>query len=499
MKTFYLPAALLAMCALNSAPSYAAQFPADIQSENIFHAFNWTFNEIRNHLQEIADAGYGAIQVSPVQGNAAANADWFYAYLPYDFAFTGNGNGTKGQLRNLCAEAKEKGLAVIVDVVANHMNPKSGFRAAWWNESGRLRNSSAVNYNNRYSITHGNLGNYQDVNSEDPEVQARCKEFIQQLKEIGVSGIRWDAAKHIGLPSEDCAFWAKMAEVEGLWHYGEILDNPGTNSDSQWNVMKEYMQYMSVTDNMLPSSMLSNVGAGKMPSKVTNLAAPKTDGGQELDAKKLIYWGESHDTYSNEGGQTKYVSQSAIDNIYMILGCRKDEAALYFSRPEKKGYTEIKMGKTGSLNGLQSKGIVAVNTYRKLMKGFDEVNASRFGSDGWFINVRRDHGAFIVIPVGTAGKDVSIPNPEGALPAGEYTDEIGGGKFTVTATTISGHVGGENAAVLYRGGIGAIDDIEFENHDVTPVYYDLTGRRVSSPDKGIFIKVEGSKRTKIIL
>lgn len=476
----------------------AMEFPADIQDANIFHCFNWKFNDIRTSLPAIAEAGFGAIQISPVQGNADSNAEWYYAYLPYDLTFTSNGNGTRAQLRNLCAEAKELGIKVIVDVVANHMNPRDGFRDKWWDNGDRLRNIGAVNYNNRYSITHGNLGNYKDVNSELPEVQERAKAFLEDLKSLGVAGIRWDAAKHIGLPSEDCAFWSKMAEVTGLWHYGEILDNPGTNSDTDWKVMKEYMKYMSCTDNAIATGILNSLSAGRIPAKVTGLVAPKDQGGQNLDGSKIIYWGESHDNYANEGGPTKYVAQQIIDRVYLILGCRQKEAALYFSRPSEKSYSQIKMGVKGSTNGLESPVIKAVNKYRIATAGIPEVIGSAAGANGHFINVRRNAAAFIVLPV-ASGKDISIPNPEGALPAGEYTDEIDGAKFTVTATTITGHVGSTGAAVLYSENINSLQTIPTDELDVEPVYYDLTGCRVPNPDKGIFIKAQGTRRTRVIL
>lgn len=159
-------------------PVSRAAMPSDIQQANILHCFNWKFNDIRVELPRIAAAGFGAILVSPVQGNAASGAEWFYAYLPNDLKFVSNGNGTRSQLRNLCEEAETYGIKIIVDVVANHINPKVGFRDSWWDECDRLRDEGAVNYNNRYSITHGNLGEYKDVNSESPEVQERAKAFI---------------------------------------------------------------------------------------------------------------------------------------------------------------------------------------------------------------------------------------------------------------------------------------------------------------------------------
>lgn len=470
----------------------ATEIPADIQQANIFHAFNWNFPQIIAELPNIADAGYGAIQVSPVQGNCSSGAEWYYAYLPYDFVLKTNGNGGRNSLKKLCDDAAEYGIKIIVDVVTNHINPRSGYYDSWWDEGNRLRNYGSINYNNRMSIIHNNLGNYKDVNSELPEVQERAKAFIEDLKSLGVAGIRWDAAKHIGLPSEHCDFWAKMAEVEGLWYYGEILDNPGTNNDNQWKVMKQYTDYMSVTDNGLASSLRNQFKAGRMAAQTINL----TNSSKGIRADRVIYWNESHDEFANEGGATKFMSQDVLDRTYLFLACREKEAALYFSRPPKTGYSEIKMGTKGSVNGIENEAIKAVNNFRLNTVGVPEAMVAVYGADGYFVNARKNRAAFILLPKAEA-KDLTAKNPEGYLPAGTYTDNLSGNTFTVTATEIIGRVGDLGVAVLYD--TSAVDEIEADlDSDKEVFWYDLTGTRVAEPTKGVYIRVQGSRRDKII-
>lgn len=492
LKTL-LPAFVLLAAAV---PVCRAAMPSDIQQANILHCFNWKFNDIRVELPRIAAAGFGAIQVSPVQGNAASGAEWFYAYLPDDLKFVANGNGTRSQLKNLCEEAEAYGIKIIVDVVANHINPKVGFRDSWWDEGGRLRDEGTVNYNNRYSITHGNLGEYKDVNSELPEVQERAKAFIEDLASIGVKGIRWDAAKHIGLPSEDCAFWSKMAEVEGLYFYGEVLDNPGSNSDTEWKVMREYTDYMSVTDNGLASKLRLQLQSGKMPSVTSFLAAPKTAGGQEIAGSRLVYWGESHDEFANQGGATKYMSQQVIDRVYLMSACHKDAAAVYLSRPLKTGYNDIKMGVKGSTDMLDNPAVTAVNNYRINTAGVEESEAVTFGSAGYYVNARKNTAAFIMLPTQTA-KDVTVSNPEGAMPDGTYTDVIGGGSFVVSGDKISGHVGPAGAAVLYVADPSSVISPDMDA-DCPVEYYNVAGVRVARPEQGVYIKVQGGRRSKVV-
>lgn len=307
----------MALASVASAATNSYGIPEKIQDGNILHCFNWTFNDIKAELPSIAEAGFGAIQVSPVQGNALTNAEWFYAYMPYDFAFRANGNGSRAQLQSLCAEASKYGIKIIVDVVANHINQAPNYHDKWWDSNGRIRWNGGVDYGNRYSITHGQLGEYGDVNSEDSQVQARAKAFLEDLKSLGVAGIRWDAAKHIGLPSESCNFWSEMAKVAGLWHYGEILDGPGGD---KYRLLKEYTNYIGVTDSEYSKWTLNEVESGRVPSGGGSWSA----NGVRPDA--IVLWAESHDDYSNDGQygkNTALVSQDKMDRAYAITADRK--------------------------------------------------------------------------------------------------------------------------------------------------------------------------------
>ena len=422
------------------ASAYAADYglPANIQDGNILHCFDWTFADIQKELPNIAEAGFGAVQVSPVQGNCATNAEWFYAYMPYDFTFRANGNGSRTQLQNLCTEAKKYGIKIIVDVVANHVNQATGYHDTWWDSNGRVRWNGGCDYNNRYSITHNQLGEYGDVNSEDAQVQARAKAFIEDLKSLGVAGIRWDAAKHIGLPSESCNFWSEMAKVNGLWHYGEILDGPGGD---KYKLLKEYTQYIGVTDSEYSKWTLSEVEGGRVPSGGGSWTA------NGVPSTGIVYWAESHDDYSNDGQygkNTALISQDKMDRAYAITACRKGEAALYFSRPSATSRTAIKMGQKGSTH-FTTKEVAEVNKFRNAMVGLDDYYSS---SNGVASITRKGGGAVIVVGAG-GSRSVSVPNGGGYVPAGTYVDHVSGNKFTVTSTTITGQTGASGIAVIY--------------------------------------------------
>ncbi len=434
-KTFLALAALAGMTAADAANPYG--LPDNIQDGNILHLFDWNISDIRAELPAIAEAGFGAIQLSPIQGNAADNAEWFYAYLPYDMKIMSGGVGSKPTLTALCQEAEGYGIKVIVDVVANHVNGSSSHRASKWNNTAywHSTNFKGINYGVRSSITHDNLGDYPDLNSEHADVQAAVKTYVEELKAAGVKGIRWDAAKHIGLPSEGCAFWSTVTSVPGLWHYGELLDSPGGDENA---LVPEYMKYMSITDNRYCNTVLDDVRAGRA---TTSFGAYTARG---LSASKLVYWAESHDTYANDNGATKYVPQAVIDRAWAINACRQGAAALYLSRPFETSRTAIRVGVKGS-EAFKAKHIAAVNKLRNAMGDTPEYLAS---ADGVTVVTRAGGGACIVVGNGQ-GRSVSVPNGGGYLPAGTYRDLVSGNTFTATATTISGTVGSTGIAVVY--------------------------------------------------
>ena len=133
--------------------------PENIQDGNILHCFDWSIAQVKEELPAIAEAGFGAVQLSPMQGNCASGAEWYYAYLPYDFSLQSGGPGNRVQLKQLCEEADKYGIKIVLDVVANHINGSSSHRAAKWNNTAYWHSSSfkGINYSNRYSITNDNL------------------------------------------------------------------------------------------------------------------------------------------------------------------------------------------------------------------------------------------------------------------------------------------------------------------------------------------------------
>ena len=432
--------------AANTAPAETSAgtsygLPDKCEDGNILQCFNWKLSDIKSSLASIAAAGFTGVQTSPLQRHDG-DSRWYWLYQPTGFTL-GNEIGSLNDLKSLCTEADKYGIKVIVDVVANHL---AGNKDGYWAGSieNDMRNSdyfhnqgACSNYDNRNDLIYKNIG-MPDLNSENTYVQNKVVSYINTLKNAGVDGIRWDAAKHIGLPSENCQFWPKVTN-NGLYHYGEILDAPAGKSSEAINnaLIGEYDDYICVTDETYSGTITGSFRDKRLSKSKGNW---NTRG---VSANRIVYWGESHDTYSNGDGWTKNLDQNIIDRSYAVLGARADSQAMYLSRPNSSDYNSIYGGSKGSTH-FTSKEVAAVNQFHNAMVG----KAENFATSGGCYVICREGGA-VIVSVSGSNVEVTVNNNGGLVPAGTYTDQVSGNKWTVTETEISGKIGSTGIVVIY--------------------------------------------------
>ena len=96
-----LSLAIMLLVAVSHIVSAQNQYgiPSDIQDGNILHCFNWKLSDIKSELPNIAKAGFGAVQISPMQRPDQSQVKWYDAYRPYDFKFTDNVLGSAADLK----------------------------------------------------------------------------------------------------------------------------------------------------------------------------------------------------------------------------------------------------------------------------------------------------------------------------------------------------------------------------------------------------------------
>ena len=151
----------------------------------------------------------------------------------------------------MCAEAKQYGIKILVDVLPNHtafdttavtddFNNAVGGHENLYHANGL---NEITDYNDRYQCTTSAMGGLPDVNTENPEFQYYYMQYVNDLIACGADGFRYDTAKHIGLPSDpldakskqndfwDVAMGRKpikditLMNKDSLFIYGEVLQD----------------------------------------------------------------------------------------------------------------------------------------------------------------------------------------------------------------------------------------------------------------------------------
>ena len=154
----------------------------------ILHAWNWSFNQIKEELPQIAAAGFTTVQTSPAQPNKDGSdvpntGAWWKFYQPTDFTI-GNKLGSKDDLTALCKEADKYGIKIIVDVVANHLANNTGKEGnaksdrstqipSWIRDNDDFWHSdnySGSSDGNRHQMTRGPIG-MPDLNTSNEKLQ----------------------------------------------------------------------------------------------------------------------------------------------------------------------------------------------------------------------------------------------------------------------------------------------------------------------------------------
>ncbi len=181
------------------------------------HGRPGTLEGVRRRLAYLRELGVGAIQLMP-PFEFGGERSWGYNPV-YPFAVESS-YGHPDDLKSLVRAAHEAGIAVLIDVVYNHLGPSDLdiWQFDGWSENGK-----------------GGIYFYQDDRSTTPwgetrpdygraEVRAFLRDnALTWLEEFRVDGLRWDATAYIssitgggsGAPDRIAEGWDLMAAITG--------------------------------------------------------------------------------------------------------------------------------------------------------------------------------------------------------------------------------------------------------------------------------------------
>ena len=434
----------------------------------MLHAFNWSYNTIKENLPAIAAAGYTTVQTSPVQQpkdystSGDVTGQWWKLYQPISFHIAEQSwLGTKDDLKSLCDEADKYGIKIICDIVSNHIanadenrpdsvsNQVKKYEPEFYKKRRTYTRTykGDANDSSVQAVVQGHVSKCPDLVTNDTAVQGYIINLLKECIDCGVDGFRFDAAKHIETEDDGeyaSDYWKNITTSassyytqktgDDLYIYGEILNNCGADRS-----YSSYTKYINVTDNRTGDAVLYNVTKGKA-STATNA---KYKSG--VAASNAVLWAESHDTYEGNSGSSGFsntadVSDENVVKAWAIVASRKDSTALFFARPG----TAL-MGGVSTDTTYKSTAVSEINKFHNLFVGQSE----KLGSSGDIAYVAR--GTSGIVLSNCKGTNASVSISGTGLADGKYTDTVSGAEFTVANGVLTGSIGKTGVAVVYNG------------------------------------------------
>lgn len=455
----------------------------------MLHAFNWSYNTIKENLPAIAAAGYTTVQTSPVQQpkdystSGDVTGQWWKLYQPISFHIAKESwLGTKDDLKSLCDEADKYGIKIICDIVSNHIanadetrpdtvsNQVKKYEPDFYKKRRTYTRTYKGNASDSsvQAVVQGHVSNCPDLVTNDTAVQTYIINLLKECIDCGVDGFRFDAAKHIETEDDGeyaSDYWKNITTSassyytqktgDDLYIYGEILNNCGADRS-----YSSYTKYINVTDNRTGDAVLYNVSKGKA-STATN-ATYKSG----VAASNAVLWAESHDTYEGNSGSSGYSNTSSVSDedvvkAWAIVASRKDSTALFFARPG----TAL-MGGVSTDTTYKSTVVSEINKFHNLFVGQSE----KLGSSGNIAYVAR--GTSGIVLSNCKGTNASVSISGTGLADGKYTDTVSGAEFTVANGVLTGSIGKTGVAVVYNGtttpkAINSVESGSFRGDTIT--------------------------------
>lgn len=434
----------------------------------MLHAFNWSYNTIKENLPAIAAAGYTTVQTSPVQQpkdystSGDVTGQWWKLYQPISFHIAEQSwLGTKDDLKSLCDEADKYGIKIICDIVSNHIanadetrpdsvsNQVKKYEPEFYKKRRTYTRTykGDANDSSVQAVVQGHVSKCPDLVTNDTAVQTYIINLLKECIDCGVDGFRFDAAKQIETEDDGeyaSDYWKNITTSassyytqktgDDLYIYGEILNNCGADRS-----YSSYTKYINVTDNRTGDAVLYNVTRGKA-STATNA---KYKSG--VAASNAVLWAESHDTYEGSSGSSGFsntagISDENVVKAWAIVASRKDSTALFFARPG----TAL-MGGVSTDTTYKSTAVSEINKFHNLFVGQSE----KLGSSGDIAYVAR--GTSGIVLSNCKGTNASVSISGTGLADGKYTDTVSGAEFTVANGVLTGSIGKTGVAVVYNG------------------------------------------------
>lgn len=397
------------------------------RADVILHAFNWRYADVQARADQIRDAGYRIVLVSPAyrsEGNA-----WWARYQPQDLRLIHNPLGDTTAFRSMVTALQQRGIRVYADVVMNHMAneafrrsnldyPGSAVLAAYAGNPAYyngLRLFGDLRYNflsaadfgpARCILDYGNVFEVQNYRlcggSGDaglPDlvgnawVVSQQQQYLQALKAMGVKGFRIDAAKHMLAGYINAVL--TPAIKSGMHVFGEVITGGGAGNAEYDRFLAPYLRDTDhgAYDFPLHNQLRSAFGFG---GRMTQLVDPLAFG-QALPPSRAITFTVTHDIPNNAGFRHLIIDPTDETLAYAYLLGRDGGVPMLYSDNNESGDNRW-------VNAWNRADLKAMVRFHNAVQGSDQQVLS--AGDCHLIFRRGNRG---IVAINKCGNSVSVP------------------------------------------------------------------------------------------
>ena len=180
-----------------------------------------TWKGIEKNLDYITGMGFDAIWISPIPENLGND---YHGYAALNWFNVNPHFGTEDDLKDLVSACHDKGVWVMLDVVANHVAPVDldFSQIVPFNDPDHYHSKCDINNWNDYNeVEYCRLSNLPDLNQDNQFVRDTLKQWVSDtVSTYGFDGLRVDTT-----PEVKREFWKEYAEAAGVFTIGEIFNS----------------------------------------------------------------------------------------------------------------------------------------------------------------------------------------------------------------------------------------------------------------------------------
>ncbi|KAJ5669398.1 hypothetical protein N7462_010468 [Penicillium macrosclerotiorum] len=212
-----------------------------------------TWQGIINQLDYIQGMGFTAIWITPVTGQLTedtGDGTAYHGYWQQDIYSLNSKYGTADDLKSLASALHDRGMYLMVDVVANHLGYAGAGNTVDYSTFGTFNSQDyfhsyceVTDYSNQSNVEDCWLGDttvsLPDLDTESTDVQNIWYDWVGSLvSNYSIDGLRVDTVKHV---QKD--FWPGYNKAAGVYCVGEVFDGDADYTCPYQEVMDGLLNY----------------------------------------------------------------------------------------------------------------------------------------------------------------------------------------------------------------------------------------------------------------